>query len=55
MAKNIGLSLGTFGDIDIVLVVEGCGRIVDLVVCVQTLYSYIRERNRTQFFFIDLS
>ena len=52
----MGLSLGTFGDIDIalsvVVVVVGCGRIVDQVVCVQTLYSYFGGRNRTQFFLL---
>lgn len=45
LAKNIELSLGTFGDIYtglvVVEVVVGLGRrIVDRVVCVQTLYSY---------------
>ena len=60
LVKNIELSLWTFGDIDIGLVVGvvvvGCRRIVDQVVFVQTLYSYcdiiIIQRNRTQFLLI---
>ena len=42
LAKNIEVSLGTFGGIYTgLVVVVGCGgRIVDRVVCVQTLYSY---------------
>ena len=64
MAKHIGRSLGTFEDIDIVLVVvvvvvEGGGRMVDPVVCVQTLYSYwdiiSSNRNGTQFLLICCS